>query len=119
MICRTILNCFLLFNSSLFFSFCLLYRYIYSQLAMINIHTRLATLSQRSRLSYKNNNKDNCKSTGNSESGRGGDSGGGGVLNFRRPLSNPGGGLYKHLDDVRPVLQVCTYICAYVQVLCV
>ena len=32
-----------------------------------------------------------------------------GALNFRRPRSNPGGGLYKQLDDVRPVLQVPTF----------
>lgn len=67
------------------------------QLAMINIHTRLAQLAASS-------------NTGGCSSGGGGGAGNGVAedlqLQFRRPRSNPGGGLYKQFDDVRPVLQV-------------
>jgi len=53
------------------------------QLAMINIHHRLTALSTASLAP-----------------------GGGEVVLFRSQRRLPGGGLYRPLDDVRPVLQV-------------
>lgn len=68
---------------------------------MINIHTRLAQLAAPATVAAHNNSYN-----GGSE----GPGAGGEQLQFRRPRSFPGGGLYKQLDDVRPVLQVlyCT-----------
>ena len=70
------------------------------QLAMINIHCKLAELSQQQQqitLAANNTTTSASNNINNSTSD---------TLHFRRPKSNPGGGLYRHLDDVRPVLQV-------------
>jgi len=95
----------LLFDVVLTFLFCT--SQPHSQLAMINIHSRLAALSQ-SHLSTTTTNTTNhhAHNTGSGGGGSGGAANKAPVLNFRRPRSHPGGGLYKQLDDVRPVLQV-------------
>ena len=63
---------------------------------MINIHTRLAQLAT--------NNNNNMQAASESEEAQQPQHQH--QLQFRRPRSFPGGGLYKQLDDVRPVLQV-------------
>ena len=63
------------------------------QLAMINIHHRLEELSTQCLAS-------SASSLSSTSGGRGD------LLLFRTRRSLPGGGLYKILDDVRPVLQI-------------
>eukprot|EP01032_Pedospumella_encystans_P008842 gene8842-10458_t len=73
------------------------------KLAMINIHTRLTALSKMTRRQNNATVNSAAQQTLEREVETGVEAG---TLNFRRPRSNPGGGLYKQLDDVRPVLQV-------------
>lgn len=68
--------------------------FVLLQLAMINIHSRLAAMS-----------RDSCDSAKDEQGAAGGDPQQRALL-FRRPRRCPGGGLYRQLDDVRPVLQV-------------
>ena len=63
---------------------------------MINIHCRLSELSIESINNRKFNNTLNDNSNINNDN----------VFYFRKVRRNPGGGLYRVLDDVRPVLQV-------------
>jgi hypothetical protein len=86
---------------------------------MINIHSKLSELSCNSlgpnTVGYASNNplpeqrqqqqqqpqqqqQTGGRSSGNSNSNN--------SIYFRTPRRHPGGGLYKHLDSIRPVLQV-------------